>query len=473
MTKPKSKSAEPSFEREPPHDTSAERAVLGACLLDPAALYRVRERGLLHSSFYVPAHQHIFAAMETIMAREDKLDSVLLCAELNSAGMLEAVGAASYVAGLTSAVPTSVNADKYAQQVIDCALRRSLIIECMSAIEACYRRQDGRSHAAELLLRVEGLCSDVHRAGVQTPADLAREFEAHLETSGPVTPGVSTGIFELDTYLRGIGRQQLWVIGGRPSAGKSAFLLNLAYHTARDYGPVFLASMDATKQEIMHRLSYIVCPTDAFDDCYRAGDREGKTGLISTFLPRVTRLPIYMNDEALYVEDWIYIWKAHLMRHPNTQWIGVDYVQQMQTRRPYKNRLEALNGILTALKKFRMETEIPIVLLSQVNREKAGPYEKPTLANLKDSGNIEQDAHVVILLSDLDPKEKENNIEGLGWPVRVDIAKQKDGPRKELKLRFIKQQYVFASLRKPRDDGVKDANLFEAAATSGDESCPF
>lgn len=451
----------PESDRTPPHDVEAEKAVLGSCLLDEEAYYKTREVGLHSGAFFTDAHRHIYSAMGCVVRDNQAVDGVMLCTQIRNAGLLDQVGGVSYISTLTDAVPTSVNAVKYAETVLECHRRRQVILACSRAATDSYKNRPARHVIADLVTELEHIGSAAARKGIETPADLWPAMEERVEKHGPTAAGMYCGIDDLDNTVRGLRNNQLWVIGGRPSTGKSAFLLTLAQYMTSTYGPALISSLDATKEEVMDRLARIVIPFSEFEDAYVHHDKNELEAMISIYSTRLRELPIYIDDETVYIEDMLYSWRAHLVRHPDTKWIGIDYFQQIQTRQRHRTRLDALNDILAQLKAFRMTTGVPMVLLSQLNRQDWKREEGPQLHHLKDTGTLEQDAHVVMLLSHLDPKDDPPWANGeLGRPVRVNVAKQKDGPvRSKVVLRFVPPQYLFLSPRKPRDDKPKQSTI--------------
>ena len=370
--------------KQPPTAMHAERAVLGACLLNEQAVYSVRELGLLPEHFANREHQRLYEGILRLADASHAVDSVKLCSEVSA----DIPTAASLIASLTSAVPTSVYADDYARDVLDCYARRELITACRLAAEVAYKKRDARESAIALIERLQDICGAKMRASIETPRQLLPALERRIDTDGPSAAGFYTGIYELDNVVRGLRSKQLWVVGGRPSSGKSAFLLTLAYYMCHNYGPALIASLDATKEEVMDRLVRIVIPHEEYADVYRHHDREGLASLIGCHSHRVRDIPLYIDDTTAHVEDMIYSWRAHIARHPDTKWIGVDYFQQIQTRQRFRARLDALNYVLARLKAFRLETGIPIILLSQLNRSDWNEKTGPQLHHLKDTGTL-------------------------------------------------------------------------------------
>lgn len=455
----------------PPHNAHAEQAVLGACLLDTNAYYRTREVGLFPGAFYHQPNQMIYSAMGGIIKDHETLDSVLLCTQMAQAGLLETVGGATYIASLTSSVPTSCNAVHYAEAVMEAHRRRQVISACHVATQRSFKTTPSRQVIADLVMELEHVGGDDARRGIETPADMWPSMQLRVESDGATVAGLYTGMDDIDVCVKGLRPSQLWVIGGRPSAGKSAFLLTLASHMCRCYGPGLLSSMDATKEEVMDRLARIVIPYSQYADVYAEQDKNALAGLIAAYSNRLRELPLYIDDRTIYIEDMLYAWRSHLVRHPDTKWIGIDYFQQMQTRERFRNRLDGYNHILAQLKAFRMNTGIPMILLSQLNRMEWREDDGPELHHLKDCGTLEQDAHVVMLLSALDPAKVE--VDGqFAFPMQVNIAKQKDGPCKRVVLRFVKPQFLFMSRHRGRDDLPKQTEMMQPEFLE-DETVPF
>lgn len=448
-----------------PIDIPAERAVLGACLLDPQAVYAARELGLLPEHFYDKPHREVYTAIVRLADANKPADTVQLYSELS--GII--ANPANVLGELSAAVPTATRIDDYARNVLDAYARREIISACRTAALIAQKETGAQESAVRLIASMERICGARMRSVIESPAQLLSALQERIAASGPTAAGYYSGIYDLDNVVKGIRPKQLWVIGGRPSAGKTAFLLTLVSYMCPTYGPALISSLDATKEEVMDRLIRIVIPHDEFRDVWGPRDREGLAALCNIYADRLRSMPVYIDDTTCHIEDMIYTWRAHVARHSETKWIGVDYFQQIQTRQRFRQRLDSLNYVLARMKSFRLETGIPIILLSQLNRQDWPAGQGPGLHHLKDTGTLEQDANVVMLLSHLDPKV--HHMDGLlGDPMQLNIAKQKDGPTRKIVLKFVKPQFLFLSPSNPREDRPEQTQL---EGTEEPDDVPF
>ncbi len=441
---------EPVFDRTPPQNIDAERSVLGALLLNPDAVGTAIE--VLHERprdvFYVEAHQHIYAACVTLFRTNTPIDAVTLVEQLNRDGHLEAAGGASYIGDLSGAVPTSANVDYYARIVLDAAVLRKLISACTLAAGEAY---DAPGNVNELLDRAEAnifaiaetrQLNPIHKIGDLVPGSVDR-IEKLIKSHTGIT-GLPTGFKELDKLLSGLQPSDMIVLAARPSVGKTAFALNIAAHVATKLEKsVLMFSLEMAKEQLTQRLLCLVGRIDTrkLRDGFLA-DKE-----FPRLIPaadQLSRAPLYVDDTANITVLEI---RSKARRHMATQSLDliiVDYLQLMTgTGRRVENRQVEIAEISRSIKGLARELKIPVIAVSQLSREaERDDTGIPKLSHLRESGAIEQDADVVMMLS-RPPGYKRKGHEGDGFGhseedkrIHLIIAKQRNGPTGKIDLFF-------------------------------------
>lgn len=415
-------------DRSLPHNIDAERSVLGVVIVHNPALYEVA--GLLTAEdFYPPRHQRIFAAMTRLLERGVVIDFVTLKNELGKSGELEEVGGAAYVASLADGMPASANVEYYAKIVREKSILRQLIFAANKVLSSAYEASDDPSvlldEAERALLSVShnsdaGDLMFAEHLLPETMAMLARIFD----TKRPVT-GVPTGFAELDTFTRGWQPGNLVVLGGRPGEGKSALALQVALHAAQS-GPVAFFSMEMSREEILTRALAQVARIDhhmmmqgrlSQDDQRKVGEAQ----------QAIAALPITFDDTAALTPFQIRSKAKKLQGRKGLGFVVVDYLQLLQRPRSAHSREEAVADNAWALKVLAGELKVPVLALSQLSRLSTKEDRRPTMADLRESGAIEQHANVILLI--YKPNAETNGVVTETPAVELIIAKQRNGPR--------------------------------------------
>ncbi len=415
--------------KQPPHDIEAERAVLGACLLNADAIFAVAET-LKPDDFHAEGHQHIFKAMLDISESKPG-DIVLLCDQLRGQDQLEDLGGAAYLGGLSDAVQTSANAPLYADLVRQKALLRDIIAAASQIAAGAYTARDAGAYAFESASRLQEVLSSQTKGAVTTPTDLMPGHREWLSTmsNGDAPLGMKLGIAELDAFLHYGIRDELIIVAGRPSTGKTSFLLSVADHVANHYGPVFIASAESKTAHLMRRLNAIVCPVAEFDECIPRG-RVSRGELMKGYMAALEKRQFYFKDNTSDIDEILYAVRAHLHRVPQTKLFVLDYFQRLTCANKRTDERQEYNKVLKRIDRFRKTVDVPILMASQIGREQFSDDYGPPLSSLKDTGNQEQDADIVILLwvtrADQAVAAQAGNRREIVLQAR--IAKQRDGP---------------------------------------------
>jgi len=418
------------FERTPPQDVAAEQSVLGGMLLDKDAIADVVEV-LRPTDFYRPAHQTIFERILELYGRGEPADAITVSDELTRVGDLARVGGAGYLHTLLSSVPTAANAGYYARIVAERAILRRLVEAGTRIVQLGYAVDGGE--VDDLVDRAQQAIYDVTErrtsedytvlGDVMQPA--MDEMEAISSRAGTMT-GVPTGFTDLDNLTNGLHPGQLIVVAGRPGLGKSTLGLDIARSCSIKHGMTSaIFSLEMGKTEITMRLlsaeariglHHMRTGTMSDDDWARLARRMGE----------VADAPLYIDDSPNLTMMEIRAKARRLKQRYDLKLVIIDYLQLMSGNKKAESRQQEVSELSRNLKLLAKELEVPVIAMSQLNR---GPEQrtdkKPQLADLRESGSIEQDADMVILLYREDAFEKESPRAG---EADLIVAKHRNGP---------------------------------------------
>jgi replicative DNA helicase len=442
------KSERAVFDRTPPQNIEAERSVLGAMLLNPDAVgvgvEILKDRG--EDMFYHEPHQHIYDAVVQLFAANQPVDAITLLNQLSLNGKLEASGGATYLAELTRAVPTSANIEVYARIVLEAAMRRNVIATATRLVSEAYA---GETPAQDMLDRAESeifrMAESQQFSPVSSAADLAPEalhrIEQQIKTDSKIT-GVPSGFAKLDELLAGFKPADMVVLAARPSVGKTAFSLNIAAHAAVvARKSVLIFSLEMSKESLMQRLLCIEGRVD--------GSRLRTGFLAKAEFPKLQRAADTLSQAPIYIDDTPGISVLEMRSKARRQaakhsldMIIIDYLQLMNGDKRAESRQVQIAEISRSVKALARELRIPVIALSQLSREaEKDESGMPKLSHLRESGAIEQDADVVLMLARKPRTEAENdNI------INVNLAKHRNGPTGFFELLFEKQMQKFRDL---------------------------
>ena len=441
-----------------PSNVDAERSVLGAILLDNSA-YNQAAALLAPDDFLLDSHRRIFLRIMELADRSRPIDLVTLSEDLMRNNELEAVGGAAYISSLTDGLPRLANIEHYAKIVKDKALLRRLI-QISSTITA--RCLEGAEEAEDILDTAEGLVLSVGeqriKAGFIHFRDIFRtSFQSidALHDRGKRVTGLETGFPQFDDMTRGLQPSDLIIIAARPAMGKTSFGLDVARWVAtggrerrREKAvPVGLFSLEMSREALVLRL--LCSQADVDSHRFRGGfsTREDWAKL-ATALGRLAEAPIFIDDSpGLSITEM----RAKARRLKSEHGLGllvVDYLQLMSGRGRFDNRTQEISSISRGLKALAKELNVPLVAISQLSRAPEERGGHPRLSDLRESGQIEQDADVVAFLYREDQGKQKDHGPKEGLTDLV-IAKQRNGPTGTVKLVFIPK---YASFRNPPED---------------------
>ena len=436
-------------ERTLPHNLEAERSVLGAILVHNDAFNQAAQV-IDARDFYRDAHRRIFDKMVALNERNQAIDFVTLKEELSRAGDLDDVGGPAYVASLADGVPRATNVEYYARIVKEKSTLRNLIFAANKILSSAY----DAGEESDLVLddaesAIFAVAEDRLKAGFIPMRDLVKEsfpkIEQLFEQKRLIT-GVPTGFVDLDEMTRGFQPGDLVIVAARPSMGKTSLVLNIAQYVATQPSlTVGFFSLEMSKESLFLRL----LTSEAQIDSHRL--MSGAIGQkdysrISHALETLSAMKLYIDDTANVGVLEMRAKARRLQAEHGLDLLVVDYIQLMTGRGRFENRTLELAAISRSMKGLAKELGVPIVVLSQLSRApEARSDHRPQLSDLRESGALEQDADVVILIYRDDVYNKDPNNPDAGTAELI-LAKQRNGPTGVVRLAFLREQTRFASL---------------------------
>ncbi len=435
--------------RVPPQALEAERSVLGAMLLDSRAIARALET-LDENAFYRPAHRRIFSALVSLWQRkEEAIDGITVADELRRHGDFDAVGGATYLAGLVDSVATAANVEYHAQIVREKAILRELIRISTEISTRAYEASEDPSDLLDDAEREMFSISDTSvRKGFVPISDLVagtiKRVEYLYHEKASVT-GVASGFSDLDHKTSGFQPGDLIIIAGRPSMGKTSLALNIAANVAiRGGKAVGVFSLEMSMEQLLMRL--LCSEARVSSQRVRTGYlKEREWPLLITSAGELSEAPIYIDDTAAMSVLEMRAKARRLKSECDLGLIVVDYLQLMRgTSSRSESRQQEISEISRGLKALAKELKVPVVALSQLSRAvESRSDRRPMLSDLRESGAIEQDADVVCFVYREEHYQRTDENEGLG---EIIIGKQRNGPVGVIKVAFINEYTRFEDL---------------------------
>ncbi|HET6811691.1 MAG TPA: replicative DNA helicase [Acidimicrobiales bacterium] len=433
--------------RTPPHDLQAEESLLGAMLLSRDAVSVALEQ-CDTADFYKPAHGHVFDAIGALYTRGEPVDPVTVADELRRAGLLDLIGGPEVLIRLQAATPATSNAGRYARIVNDHALLRRLIGVATDISDMGY---DVPENVDEAIDRAESMVFEVgQRRVAETLApirDLLSESLDRLEAlydRGEAITGVPTGYSDLDEQLSGLQPSNMVIVGGRPACGKTAFALGIVAHAAMEARePVLFFSLEMSHLEITQRL---LCAEAKVDSSRMRNGKlhDSDWSKISHAIGRLGEAPIFIDDNPNLTVMDIRAKARRLKSREGLSLVVIDYLQLMTGRSHAENRQVEVSEISRGLKILARELEVPVIALSQLSRNLEQRADKrPMLADLRESGSLEQDADVVIFLYRDEVYNAESPDRGT---AEIIVAKHRNGPTGTARLAFLDHYARFANM---------------------------
>jgi replicative DNA helicase len=425
-------------DRIPPQNLEAEQSILGAILLDNDALHSAVEL-LVPEDFYREAHRKIYQAMTELYNKSEPSDIITIAEYLKGKGELENVGGIQYLSSLAAYVPTSANIRFHSKIVREKGLVRGLLSSVTDIARSVY---DNELDADELIDYAEKTIFNLHDKKIKVSffsmkdliSDAFMTVERLYDRKESIT-GVPSGFKDLDELTTGFQKGDLIIIGGRPGMGKTAFSLNLAQHIGIDLKePVAIFSLEMAKEQLVMRM---LCSEAKIDsNKVRKGfiNKREDWNKLTSAAGKLAESMIFIDDSSGLSVLEMRAKARRLKQQHGLSLIVVDYLQLMRGRGKFERREQEIAEISRSLKALAKELSVPVIALSQLNRavETRGGNKNPTLADLRESGAIEQDADVIIFLY----RDAKDDMEGKGNIV-VDVAKQRNGPTDRIRLTFL------------------------------------
>lgn len=428
--------------RVPPHSVEAEQAVLGGLMLDNRGFDAIADR-LVAEDFYRRDHQLIYAAIADLASRSEPFDAVTLSEALERKTLAEQTGGLIYLAGLVRDTPSAANIRAYADIVRKRSTLRRLI-SVGGAIAASAYDPEGRE-ANEIVDEAERLVFEIAENGGKAGSGfvpLKNELGAVIDrldmlaqNKGQLT-GVSSGFSRLDEMTAGLQKGDLIVIAGRPSMGKTTFALNIAENAA--FGPrkahVGIFSMEMSREQLAFRMISSLGRVD--QSHLRIGNIDGEEwSRVNTAISMMKEATIYIDDTGALTPTEVRARARRLKREHGLDLIVLDYLQLMQVAGNTENRATEISEISRSLKALAKELAIPVIALSQLNRSVEQRTDKrPVMSDLRESGAIEQDADLIMMIYREEVYDKNTTRKGI---ADIIIAKQRNGEIGDLQLTFL------------------------------------
>lgn len=441
------------LEKLSPQNIEAEMATLGAMLINEEVIPEIMEN-IYSDSFYREEHKIIFSCMTDLFNARKKVDILTVSEDLSKKKMLEKIGGAVYLTNLADFVPTSANAVHYARIVKEKSIMRFLINAANQIADFVYKEEEDIN---SMLDRAEKLIFDISdkrvEGGYVHIKDIIKDgielIESLYHKKSHIT-GIPTGFNDFDIKTAGLQKSDLVVAAGRPSMGKSAFAISIGEHVAVEENiPVAIFSLEMSKEQLMQRFLCSQAKVDIHK--LRTGFlAPSEWPILTSAAGRLSEAPIYIDDTPAINVFELRAKARRLKAHYNIQVIIVDYLQLIRGSRRGDSRQQEISEISQSLKALAKELNIPVIAISQLSRAvESRTDHRPQLSDLRESGAIEQDADVVVLLL---REEYYNPTSENKGSAEVIIAKQRNGPVGSVRLGFVKEYMKFVNLAKMREE---------------------
>ena len=435
--------------RTPPQDLDAETSVLGSMMLSKDAIADVVEN-LRGEDFYKPAHETIYDVILDLYASGEPADAVTVSNALSKSGDLARIGGAAYLHTLIQSVPTSANAIFYAEIVRELALLRRLVTAGTRIVQMGY---DAQGDTDDLINRAQ---SEIYQVTERRSSeDYVRLSEVlqptveEIERSGSHdgdTAGVPTGFFEFDELTNGLHPGQMIVIAARPGVGKSTLALDFARSAAIDHGQTtVIFSLEMGRLELTTRL--LSAESGIPLQKLRQGkldDERGDWTTLANTMGKINDAPLFIDDSPNMALTEIRAKCRRLKQQHDLKMVVIDYLQLMTSGKRVESRQQEVSEFSRSLKLLAKELEVPVIALSQLNRSSEQRNDKrPMVSDLRESGSIEQDADMVLLIHREDMYDKESPHAG---EAIIMVAKHRNGPTGEIIVAFQGARSRFANM---------------------------
>ncbi|MEI6316411.1 MAG: replicative DNA helicase [bacterium] len=444
--------------RVPPQSLESEQAVLGSIMLRPSVFIEIADK-LNAEAFYSDKHKKIFETMLELSTRNEPIDLLTLSHALKEKKILDSVGGSKYLTELSNSVPSSTNAEYYADIIEQKYILRRLIDSANVLSELGY---DTKQQAVEEILDIAekeifAIAESPKRAKYLTLKDTLGEAWTRLErlheTKGELR-GVPTGFKALDDLLSGFQNSDLIILAARPSVGKTTLALDFARLAATKHNiGVGIFSLEMSSQQLVDRMLAAESRVNAWN--LRTGrlSSDHDFSQLQTAMDSLSRAPIYIDDQPS--SSIVHIRSAcrRMKAEHNIGFIIIDYLQLMSTSKSYDSMVNQITEVSHSLKALAREIDVPVLALSQLSRAVEARGGEPRLSDLRDSGSIEQDADVVMFIH----REDKHNKDAPPNIAKIMIEKHRNGPTGHIELFFDEKTSSFLPIDKGNMDAFSDA----------------
>jgi len=430
----------------PPHNTEAEKSILGAILLDDEVLLNVADI-VTEKDFYNPNYATIFSAMLSLFEKQSPIDVLTLANQLKAQKKLKDVGGEAIITEIVADTPTSAHAEQYAKIVKELSGRRRMIALGATLNEMAFSEDKDfellLDEAEQNLFNIVDNSINRDFTHISTLLEQAYEQAETLSANPEALRGISTGFRDLDKILGGLQKSDLVILAARPSVGKTAFAIDLARHAATVAGrKVGYFSLEMSNSQIIDRLLSQEVGVGLWN--IRNGRlRDEDFAKMADAMGRLSDSGLYFDDTpGLHIME-MRTKARRLKMEQGLDMVLVDYLQLMQGRSK-ENRTQEVSEISRFLKQLARELEIPVIALSQLSRAVENRADRiPQLSDLRESGSIEQDADIVMFLHREETFDPDTERKGIGDLI---VAKHRNGPTGQIELAFIKEQARYRDL---------------------------
>ena len=441
-----------------PHNFLAEKIVLSSLLLD-SQMIELAIRKLPIDAFYFKNHQEIYKAILLLYQKEEKVDALVLTTFLKTNGLLEKIGGLPLLRTLLNELPELINVNEYMELLYDKYVRRTLIKLSYKTINSAYMTNISLENTIQVLeLEIFNLLTETKNTDILGSTELFHKVFLDLKQRSlkSTTSGILTGFYDLDLITQGFQNSDLIIIAGRPSMGKTAFSLAIMLNVIKTINlPVLFFSLEMSKEQLIYRL---------LSQEAEINSRKLRSGSLSNqdweqllkCIKNFSDLPLFIDDTPnLTIQEIRVKIRNIIFKHSKIGLIIIDYLQLMQnSNSKTENRVQELSQITRLLKNLAREFNVPIIALSQLSRNvEARVSKKPVLSDLRESGSIEQDADLVLMIyRDSYYNESDNNI------TEIIVAKHRNGPIGTVSLNFDSEFTKFSNIERDVNCPEPDSN---------------
>ena len=437
--------------RTPPHAMDAERAVLGALLLEPGAYESVVDETLRPEHFYRPAHGIIFRVISELHAAAEPIDTLTVVDELLRRGQLEQIGGAAAISQLEALLPTAAHVAAYARLVREKAILRQLIENATNVVQSAYAQN---KRVAEILDEAERSILEISQGNskksIVPMPELVKRATQQLEkafNNKSMITGIATGFKQIDYLTSGLQPGELIIVAARPSMGKTAFTLNIAGHVSmRLRKPVMFFSLEMGAEQLVQRLMGSEARID-LSNLKKGIVKDTEWAMLAEASGRLSEAALYIDETPSISVTEMRNKCRRQMHETGLAMVIIDYLQLMQGPPGYDNKATEVAEISKGLKTIARELNVPVIALSQLNRGVESRTDKrPMMSDLRESGAIEQDADIIAFIYREEYYLRDKTPEDKIGTAEIIIAKHRNGPVGSVDLRFFNNITRFENL---------------------------